>query len=179
MFPLLKIAWYGISVLHRVSIITTLWCHPFRLPSVIIWGLSLYCSVSHRSHTAILTTLTTTSSAAMSVLRALVMNRIALLPGICLVCPEIFVRKTKKPDILSGFFQIISHFPESVNTIRIFPFHFQFSVRFHNLRHICKLFHFALSLLNSEIAITPERVARLTWFFGSMPKIEIYDHLIF
>ena len=45
--------------------------------------------------------------------------------------------------------------------------------------HICKLFHFALSLLNSEIAITPERVARLTWFFGSMPKIEIYDHLIF
>ena len=46
-------------------------------------------------------------------------------------------------------------------------------------RHICKLFHFALSLLNSEIAITPERVARLTWFFGSMPKIEIYDHLIF
>ena len=27
---------------------------------------------------------------------------------------------------------------------------------------ICKLFHFALSLLNSEIAITPERVARLT-----------------
>ena len=39
--------------------------------------------------------------------------------------------------------------------------------------HICKLFHFALSLLNSEIAITPERVARLTWFFGSMPKIEI------
>lgn len=45
--------------------------------------------------------------------------------------------------------------------------------------HICKLFHFALSLLNSEIAITPERTARLTWFFGSMPKIEIYDHLIF
>ena len=44
---------------------------------------------------------------------------------------------------------------------------------------ICKLFHFALSLLNSEIAITPERVARLTWFFGSMPKIKIYDHLIF
>ena len=46
-------------------------------------------------------------------------------------------------------------------------------------RHICKLFHFALSLLNSEIAITPERVARLTWFFGSFHKIEIYDHLIF
>ena len=46
-------------------------------------------------------------------------------------------------------------------------------------RHICKLFHFALSLLNSEIAITLERVARLTWFFGSMPKIKIYDHLIF
>ena len=45
--------------------------------------------------------------------------------------------------------------------------------------HICKLFHFALSLLNSEIAITPERVARLTWFFGFMPKIKIYDHLIF
>ena len=45
--------------------------------------------------------------------------------------------------------------------------------------HICKLFHFALSLLNSEIAITPERVARLTWFFGSMPKIKIYDHFIF
>ena len=45
--------------------------------------------------------------------------------------------------------------------------------------HICKLFHFALSLLNSEIAITPERVARLTWFFGSMPKIKIYDHLYF
>ena len=44
-------------------------------------------------------------------------------------------------------------------------------------RHICKLFHFALSLLNSEIAITPERVARLTWFFGSMPKIKIYDFL--
>ena len=43
-------------------------------------------------------------------------------------------------------------------------------------RHICKLFHFALSL---KKAITPERVARLTWFFGSMPKIEIYDHLIF
>ena len=43
--------------------------------------------------------------------------------------------------------------------------------------HICKLFHFALSLLNSEVAITPERVARLTWFFGSMPKIKIYDHL--
>ena len=44
-------------------------------------------------------------------------------------------------------------------------------------RHICKLFHFALSLLNSEIAITRERVARLTWFFGSIPKIEIYDTL--
>ena len=43
-------------------------------------------------------------------------------------------------------------------------------------RHICKLFHFALSL---KKAITPERVAWLTWFFGSMPKIEIYDHLIF
>ena len=42
--------------------------------------------------------------------------------------------------------------------------------------HICKLFHFALSL---KKAITPERVARLTWFFGSMPKIKIYDHLIF
>ena len=42
--------------------------------------------------------------------------------------------------------------------------------------HICKLFHFALSL---KKAITPERVAWLTWFFGSMPKIEIYDHLIF
>ena len=40
--------------------------------------------------------------------------------------------------------------------------------------HICKLFHFALSLLNWEIAITPERVARLTWFFGSMPKIKPY-----
>ena len=36
--------------------------------------------------------------------------------------------------------------------------------------HICKLFHFALSLLNWEIAITPERVAWLTWFFGSIPK---------
>ena len=45
--------------------------------------------------------------------------------------------------------------------------------------HICKIFHFALSLLNWEMAITPERTARLTWFFGSMPKIEIYDHLIF
>ena len=43
---------------------------------------------------------------------------------------------------------------------------------------ICKLFHFALSLLNWEIAITSERVAPLTWFFGSMPKIIIYDHLI-
>ena len=45
-------------------------------------------------------------------------------------------------------------------------------------RHICKLFHFALSLLNSEIAITPERVARLTWFFGSMPKSKLRN-LIF
>ena len=44
---------------------------------------------------------------------------------------------------------------------------------------ICKLFHFALSLLNWEIAITPERVTRLTWFFGSMPKIIIYVFLIF
>ena len=51
--------------------------------------------------------------------------------------------------------------------------------RGHIAGHICKLFHFALSLLNWEIAITPERVARLTWFFGSMPKIKIYDHLIF
>ena len=45
--------------------------------------------------------------------------------------------------------------------------------------HICKIFHFALSLLNWEIAITSERMARWTWFFGSMPKIIIYDHLIF
>ena len=44
--------------------------------------------------------------------------------------------------------------------------------------HICELFHFALSLLNWEIAITSERVARLTWFFGFMPKIIICDHLI-
>ena len=36
--------------------------------------------------------------------------------------------------------------------------------------HICKLFHFALSLLNSEIAITPERVARLTWFLAPCLK---------
>ena len=42
---------------------------PFQLPSVIMWGFSLYCCVSHRCCTAE----TITISAAMSVLRALVM----------------------------------------------------------------------------------------------------------
>ena len=37
-------------------------------------------------------------------------------------------------------------------------------------RHICKLFHFALSMLNWEIAITPERVAWLTWFLAPFLK---------
>ena len=48
---------------------------PFQLPRVIIWGLSLYCCVNHRCYTAEqrLMTLTSTSSAAMSVLGALVM----------------------------------------------------------------------------------------------------------
>ena len=40
--------------------------------------------------------------------------------------------------------------------------------------HICKLFHFALSLLNWERAVTPNDL-----IFGSMPNIKIYDHLIF
>ena len=49
---------------------------PFQMLRVNMWGLSLYCCVSHRCCTAeqrLMTTLTITTSAAMSVLRALVM----------------------------------------------------------------------------------------------------------
>ena len=56
---------------------------PFQLPRVIMWGLSLYCCVSHRCYTAEqrLTKLTITTSAAMSVLQAFVMAGAAIFPG--------------------------------------------------------------------------------------------------
>ena len=44
------------------------------------------------------------------------------------------------------------------------------SKRSYTTGHNCKLFHFALSMLNWEIAITPERVAWLTWFLAPFLK---------
>ena len=46
---------------------------------------------------------------------------LAMLTGIFLVRPEIFERITEKPDKLSGFFQIISHFLDGFKAARIFP----------------------------------------------------------
>ena len=56
--------------------LTRSWGGPFQLPRVIMWALSLYCCVSHRCCNLVLrsTTLTITTPAAMSVLRALVMG---------------------------------------------------------------------------------------------------------
>ena len=67
-------------------------------------------------------------------------SRVALLPGIFLVRPEIFEGKPEKPDKLSGFFQIISHFPDGFKTSRIFPDHIPFSGRFQNLPDFSRSF---------------------------------------
>ena len=59
-------------------------------------------------------------------------SRVALLPGIFLVRPEIFWAYYRNPDKLSGFFQIISHYPDGFKTIQMFPDHFPFSRKRHN-----------------------------------------------
>ena len=53
----------------------------FQMPRVVMWGLSLYCCISHRCCTAeqrLMTTLTITTSAAMSLLRAFVMVQVTM-----------------------------------------------------------------------------------------------------
>ena len=56
-------------------------------------------------------------------------SRVALLcyPNFFWFVQNFFARITEKPDKLSGFFLIISHFLDGFKTVWIFPYHFPFS----------------------------------------------------
>ena len=100
-----------------------LWLNAFQLPRVIMWGLSLYCCVSHRCCTAeqrLMTTLTITTSAAMSLLRAFVMVQVTIWLSItypqCHISASQFVRISQLL-IVSPSHLITKSLPLSLTTL--------------------------------------------------------------